>query len=344
MTSLLISFLILCHCKTVQPVSIDHQDLTIKLRWVKSYNGESQEKVEIGLKWILSYLGAMLPLETMHEAIVWSGERLIELDLSKAGFTSSSLRAWNQILEDYKQSDEYQMLGSWDLGRFIMMSYNQADNYYKITGAEKDFKNFKSKYQFKSENTTYLLPGQSGVTNGLRKISFIDENRIDQIAHIAEEGTGEDLASFEAKEFEVFDFMPNGQPRFAVYNLNGNLQSGGSSELSFAGKPAKCMWCHESGVQLPFKIINDNPNRPELMSDFKNLVEKQNAILDVYYEDLTSKIDSFRFDKRSHFLAELLYLTYQSPTKSRAKNELRAAGKSLRTYEPKVLEQACFGF
>ena len=37
-------------------------DTTLKLKWNKSYEGETIEKAIIGLQWALSYLGATLPL------------------------------------------------------------------------------------------------------------------------------------------------------------------------------------------------------------------------------------------------------------------------------------------
>lgn len=314
------------------------QNLTIYLRWVKSYQHETKEKVEIGLKWILSYLGAMLPSDTMHEAIAWQDNNIIKLDLSKAGYTEASQSSWNRILDNFKQTKEYQLLGSWDIGRFVLMTFNESQNYYEITGVQKKYENFKNKYQFDSENQEYFKSGESGVARGLRKVHFASGNTVDKIAHIAQEGHGETLQEFEAEEFEVFDFMYNGQPRFAVYGTDGNLRPGGDPALSFAGRPAKCMWCHESGVQLPFKLINDNPDKPELMSDFRNLVSNQNAILTDYYQDLTSEIDSFRFDKQSHYLAELLYITYQTPPRRRARNELKAVGKALRTFKPQVVD------
>ena len=326
-------FLILCcyvltDCSMSKNTQNTNQDLTIKLRWVKSYPHETQEKVNEGLKWILSYLGALLPQETSEETMVWLDDNLLHLDISKAGFPKASYKEWNQILQQLRQTKEYTDLGSLDIGRFVMMSFNSSDSYYVITGVESTFDAFKKKYEFVGDRQEHLLPGQSGVTTGLRKIYSSTGNTIDRIAHMAEEGHGDDPQTFVAKETEVFDFMLNGQPRFAVYGKDGNLKTGGNPELSFAGKPSKCMWCHESGVNLPFRLMNTHPDKPELLSDFKNLVNSQNKILDDYYFNLTETIDTFRFQKPNHYLAELLYISYQTPTKQRALNEIYNAGKS----------------
>ncbi len=329
---------ILSHCATAKKHASKEYDLIINLRWVKSYKQETRDKVEIGLKWVLSYLGAMLPKDPQEQVFVWNDNNDLELNLSGAGFTVSSQRSLNRILKEYKLTEEYQLLGSMDVGRFVMLSFNFSDNYYAITGVEKKYNKFKQKYKFNPQDQTHLLPGQSGVTNGLRKLYFSNGKSVNELAHIAEEGHGDNLEEFYPKEFEVFDFMSNGQPRFAVYNSQGNLKQGGDPFISFAGKPSKCMWCHESGVQLPFRLINEYPENPELLADFKNLVSNQNRLLFNYYEGLTTEVDTFRFDKRSHYLAELLYITYQDPPKLRAVNELKLIGQIGKRKDLKVVD------
>lgn len=335
---LLFTCYLLTDCSTAKNKTDNAENLRITLRWVKSYPQETQEKVEIGLKWILSYLGAMLPQENIDKTIVWKDDHMILLDISKAGFSATSNKAWNLLLGEIKQTEEYSLLGSLDLGRFVMMSFNSSENYYAITGVEKVFTDFKESYKFDPNDQESLLPGQSAIAPGLRKMYFSTGQTVDQLAHIAEEGIGDDPKTFKVKEMEVFDFMLNGQPRFAVYGVDGHLKIGGNPDLSGAGKPSKCMWCHESGVQLPFKLMNDFPDQPKLLFDFKEMVKLQNTILDTFYYNLIVEVDTFRLDKANHYLAELLYINYQKPTKQRAQNELLNAGISDKDFDFQIID------
>ena len=60
---------------------------------------------------------------------------------------------------------------------------------------------------------------------------------------------------FDLAEFDLIDLMPNGQLRYAVYGLDGVLLPYSSSDYGLAGKPAKCMWCHE-GIISPLFTNN----------------------------------------------------------------------------------------
>ena len=297
-------------------------DLVIDLRWIPSYENETQDSIEIGLKWIMSYLGAMLPQEFIKQTMVWSDENIMTLDISKAGFSSRAERTWARLLKHYKNSQEYKTYKSMDIGQFVLLSFNASWHYYAITAASPNLTSFQSQYEFDSDSKLVFLPGRSGVTSGLRIVHSSKASSVNRIAHTAEEGIGENINDFKKQETEVFDIMPNGQPRFAVYGLDGNLKVGGNPLLSRAGKPAKCMWCHESGVQLPFRVINKYPLELANYKKFNQLVNTQNDMLDNYYNNFLPRLDTFRNQKNLHYLAELLYITYQTPTTMRAEGEL----------------------
>jgi glycosyltransferase involved in cell wall biosynthesis len=57
-------------------------DLVIKLRWIKSYPGQSQSQVNTGLFWALSFLGAKLPADAA--IISWDGT-MATVDVDAAG-------------------------------------------------------------------------------------------------------------------------------------------------------------------------------------------------------------------------------------------------------------------
>ncbi len=48
-------------CVNHEEVTNGADDVAIRLRWVKAYEGEMRDSVVVGLMWNLSYLGAALP-------------------------------------------------------------------------------------------------------------------------------------------------------------------------------------------------------------------------------------------------------------------------------------------
>jgi hypothetical protein len=114
------------------------------------------------------------------------------------------------------------------------------------------------------------------------------------------------------------DIMPNGQLRFALYDGNGKLKTGASPELTEAGKPSKCLWCHEISLLPPFE---DNHQLSGYYStqEFKNEIDRRTNILETYRQQLASDID---FTKRQeHTKAELLYLSFTEPSEERLAGE-----------------------
>jgi len=327
---LLLIYFAAVHCsdRYLNTSYISDEDLIIRLRWVPSYQSEDNLAVEKGLKWVLSYLGALLPINTIHKTFEWENDRILKLNLATAGFSPKAQQVWRKLLKRYKNSTEYKELGSLDIGRFVMLSFNASWHYYAITGASRTFPEIKNKYNF-SENKYFVLPpGRSGVTSGLRIVHTAKADSIFQIAHFAQEGSGQSLSQFNSEEIEVLEIMANGQPRFAVYDKNGHLTAGGNPAISKAGKPAKCMWCHESSLLPPFKVINQYPEELYLYTDLLAISKSQNSILSNHSRHTTPQLDTFRYSQEEHYLGELLYITYLNPTLLRAKNELQHANKS----------------
>ena len=63
--------------------------------------------------------------------------------------------------------------------------------------------------------------------------------------------------TFERKDIEFLDLMKNGQLRFALYDLNGQLKTSTSPSLTAAGKPGKCVWCHQIRLQIARRNVTD---------------------------------------------------------------------------------------
>ena len=62
--------------------------------------------------------------------------------------------------------------------------------------------------------------------------------------------------------------MPNGQPRFAIYDADGQLKAAADPNITKAGKPSKCMWCHESILHPSFKK-KISPNLKKLNAEIR---------------------------------------------------------------------------
>ncbi len=270
----------------------------INLRWSPSFTEETKERAEIGLQWNLSYLGAMLPKGSFERAIEWKNDHIFTLDLSEVGFTDKALSIWAKLLPPMKASEEYSKMGGIDLGRFYLLTFNSSWHYYALTDVSPNFEEFKNKYEF--EDAIDFFKNESGVAKGSRKVyQAKDTSSLDKMGYFAIEGTGDlQKGNFIPKDYEVFDFMPNGQPRFAIYDEQGQLKAAANPALGKAGKPSKCMWCHESSIQLSFK-----QKKTQKLLDFNVDVKKRRANLLRHQKKIETSIfyDSLAHHRNGEF-------------------------------------------
>jgi hypothetical protein len=313
LTGCLVLFIIWVSC--ANHVIVHDTNLTISLRWVKSYPGESKDEVVTGLAWNLSFLGAELPTGSLNQAIQWEDSHFT-LDLSQVGFRTSAQESFIELINFLKSSDEYRARGGIDLGRFIMLTLNSTNHYYAITGAPRTYSAFRAQYIF-DEKKAGISP--STIAFGDRLIELSTGSRLDKIAFVATEGEGSIKdGTFVAREFETLDFMKNGQLRFALYDMNGNLKLAASKSLTAAGKPSKCLWCHELGLQKPF---NDAPQLSGYYTteEFKGKLDERTNLIHAYRNTLSSEIN---FSKtQDHTKGELLYLAFMEPSAERLAEE-----------------------
>jgi hypothetical protein len=139
------------------------------------------------------------------------------------------------------------------------------------------------------------------------------------MAFVAHEAVGSlDNANLTVSDREVFDFMDNGQMRFAVYDKDGRLKAASDTSVSLAGKPAKCLWCHEIDLQV------NRTSSPPVAGYLSPLqlseeVARLQAIIDDYRSEVESEID---FSKaQDHTLGELIYLSFMHPSPERLAEE-----------------------
>jgi hypothetical protein len=307
--------------------------LVIKLRWIKSYPSQSQAQVDTGLFWALSFLGAKLPADAA--IISWDGT-MVTLDLDAAGVAETSKAAWKKLLQVLKSSDEYRMKGGIDIGRFVFLSLCSSRQYYALTGVSPSYAQFRAAHTFGPKQVAIV---ESAVAHGNRLIEVGQGGDINSVVFVAFEGAGAlQDHSFQKADIETLDVMENGQLRFGLYDLEGHLKDATTPALTAAGKPSKCLWCHEINLQRPFKNVTDLDGYYST-KEFTELVANATRIIASYRKTLASKVDFTRLQDHSN--AEDLYLSFAEPTASRLaaewgipveRVEQLLAGRNLKTH------------
>jgi hypothetical protein len=287
--------------------------LVIRLRWIKSYPSQSRSQVNTGLFWALSFLGAKLPADAA--VISWDGT-MVTLDLDAAGVAETSKAAWKKLLHVLKSSDEYRMMGGIDIGRFVFLSLCSSYQYYALTGVSPSYAQFRARHTFAPKQVAIV---ESAVAHGNRLIEVGQSEDINSVVFVAFEGAGALRDhSFQKADIETLDLMENGQLRFGLYDPEGHLKATTTPALTAAGKPSKCLWCHEINLQPPFKNVTDLEGYYST-KEFKGLVASATRVIARYRKTLASKVDFTHLQDHSN--AEDLYLSFAEPTASRLSAE-----------------------
>jgi hypothetical protein len=290
---------------------------SITFRWIKAYEAEKWADVRTGLIWSFSFLGAELPSGSFDASLKWTSDTKFKCDLSGLGFNVSALESLSVIADMIKASEEYEKNGAIDIGRFLMLTIYSSKHYFKITGVPATLNSFKAMHSFSS--TIPFAVTNSGVALSDRLIRINESSSISHLACIASEGNGIIAdSSFTEEEYETIDLMSNSQLRFGVYDDDGKLKVSANNLLSVAGKPGKCMWCHESNFSPLFYLNNDvtgymtSQQFVDTIYSFRSRVEEQREIVssDVIYTNL-----------QDHTQSELLYISFLEPSAERIANE-----------------------
>jgi hypothetical protein len=211
-----------------------------------------------------------------------------------------------------KTSEEYQAMGAVDIGRFVAMTLCSSNHYYALTGAATRYEQAYARRAFARMRVAIV---ESGVSHGDRVVEIADGAMVADIAFVAHEGSGTvSQNTFRAEERELLDVMPNGQLRFAVYGADGALKPASSRTLTRAGKPSKCLWCHETHLLRPFEGVTTVPGYVSVRA-FEQRLSGRTAELRTARSALDSRIDFER--EQDHTYAELLYLTFYEPSAER---------------------------
>jgi hypothetical protein len=298
---------------TNQPPPPKDPGLVIKLRWIKSYPTQSRADVDTGLYWALSFLGAKLPADAA--VLTWDGS-VVTLNLDDAGVAQATRPAWKKLLQVLKSSDEYRMMGGIDMGRFVFLSLCSSYQYYALTGVSRSYAEYRARHTFDPKQVAIV---ESAVAHGNRLIELAKGDDFNSVAFVAFEGTGSlKDRTFQKTDIETLDLMDNGQLRFGLYDLEGHLKAATTQALTAAGKPSKCLWCHEMNLQPPFRNVTDVESYYST-KEFKELLAGATRLIAGYRKTLESKVDFKGLQDHSH--AEALYLSFAEPTASRLASE-----------------------
>jgi hypothetical protein len=305
--------LLLSACsKDQEPVQ---RSLEIALRYIPSHENETWDQARTGLLWSFSFLGATLPPGSFDHSITWQNETVFLCNLAQLGFSDEALDALEVITERLKTTEEYSRMGGIDFGRFLMLTVYSSHHYYRITGMSGDWQNVSSPHL--GDSVLEFAVTQSTVANGNRLIRFPSSPQA--VFYSAEEGSGKIAdGNFVTHEFETFDLMPNGQLRFAVFDKAGKLKPSGDPMLSVAGKPGKCLWCHESKAQPLFTLNEDVPGY-FTSDEFTDRILLTNEELKKIRETLATEI--VYANEQDHTLSEILYVSFLEPSASRLAKE-----------------------
>jgi hypothetical protein len=294
-------------------------DIRIKLIWNKSYPTQTGADVMRGLIWDLSWLGAELPAGSFDAAVTYDAadSTRFTLNIDSLGFSETGRAALFVICDSIMKSEEYKKYGGIDVGKFVTLTLGTSWHYYRITGVPETLEEFRWLHRLDSSYTFGVT--QSSISEGHRRILFSRDTSLFSCGFVGEEGMGSlSDGTFRPEIFECFDFMPNGQLRFMIYDAGGRLTSGTPAELGDAGKPAKCLWCHETAI-LPLFIGNTPVPNMLTNEEFLAIRDSMQSRLERYR--LTLNTDMNWKDRSSHTKGELLYITYMEPTKMHLMNE-----------------------
>ena len=303
-------YLIVCSCASESTTKNTDSNI-INLKWNKSYPKDSLERNTTGFKWALSFLGSNIALDTTLTGLTYTKD-MIQLDVSNSGFTEKAIPHLQELNRVIQNSEEYQKKGHIDIGRYVALTIGSSNHYYKIAGIPLQLFELKSQYTF---DTLIAYINNSSVSHIDREIQYSIKNQPNKLVYISAE---KDTITGEIQEYETVELMENGLSRFALYDMQGNLKMAGDRKVTRAGKPAKCMWCHESGIQpISIKQIDiENHTDPK---DFLDSLKRYRRELKIYQDRVWQ--DSFIKKRRSHTEMEIAYIKFMEPSIEQLTNE-----------------------
>ncbi len=300
-------FLLFVSCSSDSPSDLMLKEDLLTLKWNKAYSDDTIDKSAIGLQWAFSYIGARI----VNPSGIQVASKSITIKLDELGFDENAVGKLKIIHQKIRASDEYKKVGAIDLGRYVTLLIGAPEHYYEITDLPNTLEEVLSPYVLLSEKG-YV--NNSGVSLEHRIIQFSEQDNLKQVFLSSEV----DSVSGEVYEYETIEIIPNGQVRFGIFDADGNRKNNASPTHSNAGKPAKCMWCHESTISRMF-------NPQEDFQGYLSYEQLQNKLIN-YNQLLTDQkallLGGVDFSQtQQHTFTELLYISFMEPSAERLSEE-----------------------
>lgn len=296
--------LLLASCESDTYSDLIIKNDTLQLQWNKAYPEDTIDKSLIGLKWGLSYMGALLPM-TLNG--ISTSNTIISIDINKLGFSLTAIEKLSKLNAKIIQSEEYRKTNTIDLGRYITLLLGASEHYYEITGVPSRLETMMSHYTFSAEKG---FVNNSSVSFDNRIIEFSEQKGFNQV-FISKET---DPTTGQIHEYETIELLPNGQLRYGIFDASGNRKNSVDPLLSHAGKPGKCMWCHESSINQMYTPQNN-------FTGYLSAVAFQNKLISYRESNRNLKLalkDGVDFSQtQQHTLTELLYISFMEPSAER---------------------------
>jgi len=298
-----VAFILGCkHDPVIDPESSSR----ITLKWNRAYPAETGENVLIGLNWALAKVGAMNRVPVSID----QNNRIL-LDLDDLGFSVRAKRELKRLHSNIKETGEYRETGAIDLGRYVTSILGASEHYNAITGVPQKLSEVLDNYHLEQEKG-YV--NNSAVSSQHRMISFSHQAGLKQLFLSAEI----DSINDEILEYEIIEIMENGHLRYGVYDVDSNRINASNPQFSAAGKPAKCMWCHESKI-LPLFTVQNNKVGYLSYLQLKDTLNWFSSSLKQKQLLLHKGVDFGQ--KQDHTQMELLYISFMYPSAQRLSNE-----------------------
>lgn len=281
----------------------------IKLKWNQSYPNEKMEDAVTGLFWALSHCGAKNT--SLNTSAIITDSNTIILNLYYLGFIPNALNNMASLHESIQSSEEYKNNNSVDIGRYITLLIGASNHYYQITGVPLTLKEQLSNYKLVPDSG-YV--NNSTISNQHRTIKFSALNNLNQLLI----STEFDSISGEILEFETMELMENGQYKFAIFDADSQRINSAPRATSNAGKPAKCMWCHESKINPTFAVQKDSTGFLTYQQLQDTLLHLRSKVSQVQ-NSIQSGVDFS--NNQEHTQMELQYIMFMLPSPLRLSNE-----------------------
>lgn len=303
----IIIVLALLSCKKDKVNSMQTNKNTIQIRWIKSYEQDNISNALISLSWCYSHLGA----SKLNPSLLPIENEIISVNIDFLGFNVTAKNAIKHLHDTIVKTEEYKLNNSIDLGRYIALLLGSSEHYYHITGVPQNLNDLLSQYNL-SKSKGYI--NNSLVSKGHRTLEYSPALELNQffITHELDSNSGKII------EYETMDIMENGQIRFGLYNLNGQRKIAPDPLITNAGKPAKCLWCHESNIQPLLSIQMDTQNHLS-NSQLKDTLQYFKDRLNASQLKLSLGVDFSK--KQEHTLMEMYYISFMEPSAMRLSQE-----------------------